>query len=496
MLPLTGKATMPTAALPSLGTTVAGASADHGERVLQFGTGAFLRGLPDAVVDEANRAGRFDGRVVMVGSTGSGRAQALGDQDGLYTLCVRGLRDGEPVDETHVVTAVSRALASASEWEAVLDLARDPALCLVISNTTEVGITDDPDDRRDLDPPRSFPAKLAAVLAARAEALDYRPDAGLVVLPCELIEGNGDRLRQIVETHAERWGLGDQFGAWLRASVTFCNTLVDRIVPGTPDDPSDLYERLGYTDDLLTVAEPYRLWAIEGNASLAERLPISGLDGVVVTNDLTPYRERKVRILNGGHTATVPAALLCGLATVSEAMQDDLVGAFVRRVILDEIVPSLDVDPEMAEAFAHDVLDRFANPFIAHDLLGITFQQTTKLGVRVVPSILEYAATRGEAPPLLAFGVAAFLASTRPGALPASRPADDAADAWRSRWASVDRGDEASLRGFARDAVSTVWGADLGAVDGLNALVADALVAIERDGCRAALRARLVTPRA
>lgn len=491
MLPLTGKATMPTAALPSLGTTVAGASADHGERVLQFGTGAFLRGLPDAVVDEANRAGRFDGRVVMVGSTGSGRAQALGDQDGLYTLCVRGLRDGEPVDETHVVTAVSRALASASEWEAVLDLARDPALCLVISNTTEVGITDDPDDRRDLDPPRSFPAKLAAVLAARAEALDYRPDAGLVVLPCELIEGNGDRLRQIVETHAERWGLGDQFGAWLRASVTFCNTLVDRIVPGTPDDPSDLYERLGYRDDLLTVAEPYRLWVIEMAKEDEGRLPLVGLDGIVLTDDLAPYRVRKVRILNGGHTATVPTAILCGLETVREAVEDPVVGSFIRRVILNEIVPSLDVDREEAEAFAHEVLDRFANPFIRHELLDITFQQTTKLGVRVVPSVLSYTAKRGEAPPLLAFGVAAFLASTRPGALPETRPADDADSAWRARWAGINRAEEDALRKFARDAVSTVWGPDLLAVDGFGDHVADALVAIERDGCRAALRDHL-----
>ena len=284
------------------------------------------------------------------------------------------------------------------------------------------------------------------MLAERAEALGYRPDAGLVVLPCELVEANGDRLGQIVRRHAERWGLGDRFLDWLDGSVTFCNTLVDRIVPGTPDDPSDLYERLGYTDALLTVAEPYRLWAVEGDAGFAERFPLAGLDGVVVTDDLRPYRERKVRVLNGGHTAAVPAALLCGLGTVREAVEDETVGPFVRRVVLDEIVPSLDLD---AEAFAREVLDRFANPFVRHALLDITAQQTTKLGVRVVPSVLGYAEKRGEAPPLLAFGVAAFLASTRPGALPEGRPGDDAESAWRARWAGVGEGN-AALRRFAR----------------------------------------------
>lgn len=461
------------------------------ECVLQFGTGALLRGLPDVFVDEANREGRSVGRIVMVGSTGSGRAAALEEQDGLYTLCIRGLRDGEAVDETHLVASVSRALAASSDWAAVLDVARSPDLRLVVSNTTEVGIADDPEDRRDLDPPRSFPGKLAAVLAARAEAHDYAPEAGLVVLPCELIEGNGDRLGALVRRHAERWGLGDRFLAWLGSSVVFANTLVDRIVPGTPDDTEDLAARLGYRDDLLTVAEPYRLWAIEGDAALAERIPFAGLDGVIVTDDLAPYRERKVRILNGGHTATVPAALLCGLTTVTEAMEDAVVGPFVRRTILDEIVPSLDLDAGTAVSFAHDVLDRFANPFVRHDLLGITFQQTTKLGVRVVPSILGYAAKRGAAPPLLTAGVAAFLASTRPGVLPAAGPGDDAADDWRARWAGVDPSSEAALRQFAHDAVSTVWGSHLGAADGVAEGVADALVAIERDGCRAMLQARL-----
>ncbi|PAP75390.1 tagaturonate reductase [Rubrivirga marina] len=473
-------------ALPRLDASLAEAEPARPERVLQFGTGAFLRGFADPFVAEANASGAFDGRVVMVGSTGSGRAAALGAQDGLYTLCVRGLRDGEPVDETHLVTSVSRALAASADWDAVLALARSPELRLVVSNTTEIGITDDPDDRPDLDPPRSFPGKLAAALAARAEAHGY-DGGGLVVLPCELIEGNGDRLREIVEAHAERWELGDAFRDWLDREVTFCNTLVDRIVPGNPDDADALFERLGYTDDLLTVTEPYRLWAIEGDDALADRLPLVGLDGVVVADDLTPYRERKVRILNGGHTATVPAAILCGLDTVSEALDDETVGTFVRRAILDEIVPSLRIDPTMAETFAHAVIDRFANPFVAHALRDITFQQTAKLGVRVAPSIREYVETHGEAPPLLCFGVAALLAAVRPDGAD-GLSADDAAGDWERRWADVDLADTDELRAFTVVALGR-W--DLDTVEGVPESVADALVAIERDGCRAALAARL-----
>ena len=469
--------------LPRLGRSVSPPLEALPERVLQFGTGALLRGLPDAFIDDANRAGCDVGRVVMVGSTGSGRAQVLGDQDGLYTLCVRGLREGERVDETRVIGSVSRAVAASDDWPAVLDLARSPGLALIVSNTTEVGIADDPEDRPDLDPPRSFPGKLAAVLSERAESVGYR-GGDLIVLPCELIDGNGDRLREIVLAHAERWRLDSRFAGWLDRAVTFCNTLVDRIVPGTPDDLPALYERMGYTDALLTVAEPYRLWAIEGDADLAARLPLSGLDGVVVTDDLAPYRDRKVRILNGGHTATVPTALLCGLSTVGAAMADDVVGPFIRRLIRDEIVPSLDIDLAMAAAFADDVIERFANPFVDHALRDITFQQTAKLGVRVAPSVRRYREKMEEAPPLLCVGVAAFLSATRPGVV-SGLATDDATDDWRTRWEGVDPTDEAALRAFAAAALR-MWDLDIVAEP-----VSDALVAIERDGCRAVVSTSL-----
>ncbi|HMB89325.1 MAG TPA: tagaturonate reductase [Rhodothermales bacterium] len=457
------------------------------ERVLQFGTGAFLRGFAEYFVEQANRVGSLNGRVVMVGSTGSGRTRQLNNQDGLYTLYVRGREDGQIVDQAQVLTAVSRALASLDQWAEVLACARQPELALVISNTTEVGIMLDEDDQIDLDPPRSFPGKLTAALYERARMFDFDPAKGLIILPCELLENNGDKLRQIVQTLAARWDLGSDFRQWLDEANQFCNTLVDRIVPGTPDEVETLYQQLGYRDDLLTVAEPYRLWAIEGNATLEACLPLAGVDpGIIIAEDITPFRERKVRILNGTHTIMVSAALLCGLATVREAVEDARVGRFIRQVMLEEIVPSLDIAPEMARAFAEEVLERFANPFICHDLLDITFQQTTKMRVRVVPSLLGYVEKENAVPPAIAFGFACFLLFQHPDVGPpaAERPTDDAASDWRDRWVDVDRGDATQIRLFVATvcADEALWGARLDALPGFAEAVADLLIRIARDG--------------
>ena len=466
------------------------------ERVLQFGTGAFLRGFAEYFVEQANRTGSLNGRVVMVGSTGSGRAGRLNEQDGLYTLYVRGREDGQIVDQVQVITAVSRALAAQDQWAEVLACARHPALALIISNTTEVGITLDADDRMDLSPPHSFPGKLTAVLYERARTFDFDPAKGLIILPCELVEQNGDRLRRIVQTLAERWDLGAAFRQWLDEANLFCNTLVDRIVPGTPDteEVEAIYQQLGYRDDLLTVAEPYRLWAIEGNAKLEARLPLTGVDpGIVIAEDITPYRERKVRMLNGTHTIMVSAALLCRLKTVREAVEDERVGRFIRQVMLEEIVPSLDMAPEMARSFALEVLERFANPFIRHELLDITFQQTTKMRVRVVPSLLGYVKKKKKVPPAMAFGFACFLLLQHPevGPLAAERPTDDAAADWRARWAEVDRADAAQVRPFVESvcADEALWGTRLDALPGFTETVTEHLERATQDGVAAAMEA-------
>ena len=473
---------------------------DGPERVVQFGTGALLRGLIEPLIDDAIGRGEFDGRVVMVGQTGSGRDRAVNQQDGLFTLVTRGLVDGgEPRSERRVIASVSRALSAVDEWDAVLALARSPDLRMVFSNTTEAGITLDVDDRVDGDPPRSFPGKLTRFLWERAQAFDFGDAGGLAVLPTELIADNGTVLREMVLAHARRWELGADFELWIGDSVGFFDTLVDRIVPGTPAEAERAREEaeLGYRDELLTVAEEYALFAIQRDGGDTLWLPFTGVgDGeldVVMTGDISPYRERKLRLLNGTHTAMAPVALLAGCETVREAMDDAQVGAFVRRVMLDEIAPFV-AAPD-AEGFAREVLDRFANPFIRHAVADITLQQTTKLRVRVVPSILAYARETGEVPASLAFAFAAYLRFAR-GDLRRAReaagrplPRDDQGARVRALWQEL--GDDAVAVARRACADEELWGADLSAVPGFADAVAGALVRVMALGTPAALAQHL-----
>jgi tagaturonate reductase len=458
---------------------------DLPERAVQFGTGAFLRGFVEPFLDAANRAGRFGGRVVMVGSTGSGRDRVLAEQDGLFTLSVQGITDGEPVHTQRVIGCVSRALSAADEWGAVLACARNPLLQLVFSNTTEVGIALDEDDRPDLSPPRSFPGKLARFLYERAAAFDFDPARGVVVVPCELIEDNGDKLRAIVLTLAERWGLDPRFATWIGDAVPFCNTLVDRIVPGTPapDARAEAEAALGYRDEPLTVAEAYRLFVIQGGGDLRARLPFADVPGVTVTEDVAPYRQRKVRMLNGAHTITVPTAVLAGCETVLDAMRHPAVGAFLRRALLEEIVPTLDAPG--SEAYARAVLDRFANPYVKHALRDITLQQTMKMRVRLVPSITRYAERTGRAPESLAFGFAAYLRMVGEGL----GLADDQAERVRAHGAGRENAEPEVARAVCGDV--ELWGTDLSAVPGFAAAVATALTRIRQHGVDAALEQHL-----
>ncbi|AHG87915.1 Mannitol dehydrogenase domain-containing protein [Gemmatirosa kalamazoonensis] len=472
------------------------------EKAVQFGTGAFLRGFIDFFVDAANRQGTFDGRIVAVGSTGSGRDEILEAQDGLYTLVSQGVVNGAVAQDTRVVSSVSRALSANAEWDAVLAVARSPELALVFSNTTEVGIVLDESDAFEMSPPKSFPAKLARFLYERASAFEYDPARSVVVVPCELIEDNGAKLKAIVRAHAERWRLDARFLAWLDA-VPFCDTLVDRIVPGAPKgaEAERLRETLGYDDGLLTTCEPYRLFAIRGDAALKARLGFADADpGIVVTDDITPYRELKVRLLNGTHTAFVPAALLAGCETVREAVEHPLVGRLVKRLMFDEIAPT--VPAPGAEQFARDVLDRFSNPFIRHALVDITLQATMKTRVRLVPTIERYAAAHGAAPPALAFGIAAYLLLQRPEH-DALRKTDDQAGPVRAAWAGLapagaipdDRRDEIAAE-LVRCVLSDValWSTDLTAVPSFGVSVTASLLGMLRDGVPAALEALLAAP--
>ncbi|MDB4882088.1 MAG: Mannitol dehydrogenase protein, partial [Gemmatimonadetes bacterium] len=441
------------------------------ERAVQFGTGALLRGLVDALLDDANRLGNFGGRVVMIGSTGSGRDRALNDQEGLFTLVVQGLVNGESRREFRVVSSVSRALAATTEWDEVLRCAENPDLELIFSNTTEIGIAFDEADAAgspDASPPRSFPGKLTAFLLRRARWSGFDAARAPVVIPTELVEGNGDTLRGIVVSLAQRWDLEPEFVRWLGA-VRFCNTLVDRIVPGAPSAAyaAELEELLPYRDGMITVCEPYRLFAIEGDDSLRERLRFPAADeGIIVAESITPYRLRKVRLLNGAHTTFVSLAILAGCTTVREAVEHPALGGFLRHALMKEIVPSVDVPG--AEAFARDVIDRFANPFLHHLLWDITLQGTAKFKVRVVPSILDYWRRTGEVPRALALGLAGFLAfqdgsqQAKRRAAGGSVPADAVGETIQARWREVSDAPD-SVAAFVRAvcADTELWGTNL-----------------------------------
>lgn len=467
------------------------------ERAIQFGTGAFLRGFLDDLLDAANRRGRFGGRIVMLGSTGSGRDQRLNEQDGLFTLVVQGHVLGEPRRDVRVVASVSRALPVSTGWPEMLRIAENPALELIFSNTTEVGIAFDESDAAagiGGAPHRSFAARLTHLLAHRAQHFACDPARAPVVIPCELVEDNGDRLRAIVRQLAERWSLGAAFFHWLDA-VPFCNTLVDRIVQGAPtaEQARELDGILGYDDALVTVCEPYRLFAIEAPQTVRDRLRFAeGDPGVVLTDDVAPYRERKLRLLNGTHTALVSIALLAGCTTVGETLAHPLVGPFVRTVLLEEIVPTVHV-PD-ADAFARDVLERFANPFMRHALWDITLQGGTKWRVRLVPVIEAYARSRGRAPRRLALALAAYLALQRRDARGTSRagsspaPADAVGDSIHRRWAGVADDPDGQLR-FVRAVLADAgtWGTDLTTVSGLVDAVAEQLVRLRQGGAEAAL---------
>lgn len=465
---------------------------DLPEKAVQFGTGAFLRGFVDAVLDDANRRGQFGGRIVAIASTASGRERVLNQQDGLYTLSIQGIEGGADRHERRIVSSVSRALSAPDEWDAVLACARNPDLELVFSNTTEVGIALEADDEPETGPPRSFPGKLTRFLQERARAFDHDPMKGVTVIPCELIEENGERLCAIVLSLAARWNLGRAFVDWIETAVPFSNTLVDRIVPGTPapDRLAEMQATLGYRDALLTTCERYRLFAIEGDDEIRARLRFAeGLPGIVIADDIAPYRERKVRLLNGAHTAMVPVALLAGCETVLDAMEHERVGPFLRRLMLDEIAPGLD-GPD-ALPFAYEVLERFRNPHIRHALFDITLQGTTKMRVRVVPSILRYAERTGHAPALLTLGLAAHLLFLR-GELGARRrqggatvPPDDQGEKLRALWNAHGDDERSVARAACADA--SLWGTDLSRVTGFVGLVTEYLSTIRRMGIDAVL---------
>jgi tagaturonate reductase len=360
------------------------------ETILQFGTGKFLRAFADLFVYELNESGTAAGRIVAVQSTGTERAAACNARHGRYRVAIRGLLEGRTIDRSVEVGSVSRALAAQTDWREVVGLARSPSLRMAISNVTEAGYRLEPEDTPNDSPPRSFPAKLLAVLAARFDA----GLPGLTILPCELLERNGERLRQLVHDQAERWKVSGQLRDWLESVCQWRNTLVDRIVSAPP--PGDEWAQ---RDPLYAVAEPYATWLVEGDS------PLGGLEAhpaVQRVERLEPYYLRKVRILNGAHTALVAKAMPLGFTTVRQAVLDPQIGQWLRRLLFEEIVPVLEGRTESPGQFARQTLERFANPFLEHRLADIALHHDVKFQTRLAPTYREYVDRFGREPGLLA----------------------------------------------------------------------------------------------
>lgn len=385
---------------------------DLPEKVLQFGTGVLLRALPDHFIDKANKQGIFNGRVVIVKSTDSD-SSAFDLQDGLYTVCVRGVENGRTVEENIINASVSRVLGARSDWPLILKCAYNPEMKIVISNTTEVGIQFVPDDINS-EPPVSFPGKLLAFLFERFKAFNGSKESGMVIVPTELITDNGEKLESIVLELAHRNNLDFKFIEWLENCNTFCNSLVDRIVPGKPNaaDTKKIEAALGYEDELLTMSEVFRLWAIEGDEKVKETLCFSSSDeGVIITPDITLFKELKLRLLNGTHSFNCGLAFLSGFNITREAMNDVIYGKFTKGLMHTEIAPAIPfaIDKKVKEDFANKVFERFCNPFIDHQWQSITVQYTSKMRMRNIPLLQRHYELDDNVPAHMAAGFAGFL---------------------------------------------------------------------------------------
>lgn len=382
------------------------------ERILQFGEGNFLRGFVDYFIDILNETQGFNSKVVVVQPVANGLVDVLNQQEGLYTLYLRGFENGAQVNRKRIISCISRGVNPYTDFEGYLDNAKNPDLRYIVSNTTEAGIAYEPDNRFDDAPPKSFPAKLTRFLFERFKYFGTEKGKGFVVLSCELIDNNGAELKKCVSRYADLWKLGDEFSRWLDEENIFCSTLVDRIVTGYPRaEAQQINEENGYEDKLLDTAEVFGFWVIEGPSSLENELPFkkAGLP-VIIVDDHSPYKKRKVRILNGAHTSMVLAAYLAGKNIVRECMDEEYILNYMKKTMFEEIIPTLTLPEEELLAFVRDVIERFKNPYINHELLAISLNSVSKWRARVLPSMKAYYEKYGKLPSGIVFSFAALMA--------------------------------------------------------------------------------------
>jgi len=379
-------------------------------RVVQFGQGNFLRAFVDWIIDKMNKEAGFNSSVLVIQPRDKDEVYRLNEQDGLYTVILSGIENGQAKEEKVIINSIANGLNTYKEFDLYLKFAENPDIRFIVSNTTEAGIVYRKDDSIYDRPPESFPGKLTTFLYHRYKTFGGDPTKGLLVLPCELIENNGQTLKEIVLMLSKQWELGEGFESWIVNDNIFYNTLVDRIVPGYPKKAKEIQKQLGYEDEFLVQGEAFYLWVIEGPGKIKDEFPAEKLGlNILFVDDLTLYRDRKVRILNGAHTSMVPVAYLYGLNTVREAIEDKTVGNFIKDLIYEEIIPSLDLKKEELIEFADSTIERFKNPYIEHKLLSISLNSMSKYKTRVLPSILEYRKRKGKLPRRLVFSLAALI---------------------------------------------------------------------------------------
>ncbi len=474
------------------------------EKLLQFGEGNFLRAFVDYWFDIANEKACWNGKCVLVQPIAQGLTDVINEQEGLYTLYLRGTENGQKVDQKRVISSVSRCINPYKEvgFRAMMDVAVSDDLEYIVSNTTEAGIVYDPTCQISDKPCASFPGKLTQVLFARYQA----GKSGLVILSCELIDNNGRELRKCVNQYIDQWSLDEAFRTYVNESCTFCSTLVDRIVPGRVRDAAAVAAMEadnGYIDALIDVGEVFGVWNIEGPGWLEDKLPFqkAGVNCVVVP-DVTPYKKRKVRILNGAHTGFVLGAYLGGYDIVRDCMHDETVLGYMNKMLYEEVVPVLPLDRDDLMQFAAAVQDRFNNPFINHELLSISLNSTSKWRARNMPTFLEYIDMKGILPKCLAMSFAAYIAffssdiqSLNEQGLVCKRPKGNCYTCSDDRWVLEfyynHKNDSVEDLVHAVMTNEEMWGMDLTRVPEFEAETVNNLYLIRNEGALAAYKSCL-----
>ncbi len=466
-------------------------------KVLQFGEGNFLRAFVDYMIDIANESGEFDGDIVLVKPIEFGTLNLFHDQECQYTVQLRGIVDGEPKKINRVVTSVTDVVDAYGEYEKYAAYAKLDTLRFIVSNTTEAGIVYDDTDKFELNPPKTYPGKLTKFLFERYKHFNGAMDKGLVMLPVELIDDNGIHLKECVLKLAALWDLEEGFVNWINEACVFTSTLVDRIVTGYPRDEADeLCKEFGYQDNLIVTGEPFALWVIESAKDISDEFPLpkAGLP-VIFTDNQKPYKQRKVRILNGAHTSFVLASYLCGNNIVLESMNDELICSFMKKTIFEEVIPTLTLPKEELEEFANAVITRFNNPYVKHALLAISLNSVSKWRARCMPSFLGYIEKEGKLPVHLTFSLAALMAfytgtEIRDKALIGQRDGQEyniLDDAAVLEFFAANSSKEPKEFAHAVLSNTEFWGQDLSALSGVEDAVVSYLAAIRENGMRAAM---------